>query len=198
MGPDDVPADMRKMVEFAPLSSSTFLCVQLGLANQIDVRYQFNYALPMMEEQYRFVNPGPQDNDLLFYSVPTVTMPNLAPSGGSVVEIFAATGQDDLAENWDEERKERTAETVVEALSRLHDIDVVTKRVRSPRDFERGLHLYQGRIYGLSPATNPGAYFPYQPGVPGLYLAGQTTHPGYGIAPSAMSGILSAQALVGN
>jgi phytoene desaturase len=198
MDPADVPVDILKMVEVAPLSASTFFCVQLGLANQIDVRSQLNFALPMMEEQYRLVNPDPQDCDLLFYSVPTVTLPALAPPGGSVVEIFAATRKDDLAGNWDEERKERTAKSVIEALSRLHDINMVTKRVRCPRDFETGLHLYQGRIYGLSPATNLGAYFPYESGVPGLYLAGQTTHPGYGIAPSTMSGILVAQALAGN
>jgi len=196
MDPADAPAKMVTRAKNARLSANTFFCVQLGLANKIDVRSQLNYALPMMEEQYKFMNPGRQDSDLLFYSVPTVTQPELAPPGGSVVEIFAATGQDDPAEAWDEERKERMAETVVEELSRRHEINVVSKRMRSPKDFLTGLRLYKGKIYGLSPGLNPGDYFPYQASLPGLYLAGQTTHPGYGIAPSAMSGVLAAEALL--
>jgi len=57
------------------------------------------------------------------------------------------------------------------------------------------LHLYQGAVYGLSPAADPWTLFPHKTPIPGLYLAGQTTFPGFGVANAAMSGIFAAEAL---
>jgi phytoene dehydrogenase-like protein len=196
MKPEDAPVKMREKAKNAPLSANRFFNVQLGLANRIDVDSQVNYALPMMEEQRRFIHPGPDDTGIFIYSVPTVTLPELAPEGGSVVEVFAATGQEIPADGWDEEMKASKAEAVIEALFSLHHMDIVTRRVRSPRDYQTGLNLYKGKIYGLSPAISPGDYFPHKSPLPGLYLAGQTTHPGYGIMPSIMSGILAAEKIV--
>jgi len=130
------------------------------------------------------------------YFVPTVTMPELAPKGGSIIEMFPAVKQDRPVDNWDKETTRKAVESALQALSRLHNIDIAMKRVLSPKDFQDRLHLYKGAIYGLSAAADIGAYFPHASQIPGLYQAGQTTYPGYGVAPAAMSGIFAAETLL--
>lgn len=81
------------------------------------------------------------------------------------------------------------------ALSRTYDLDIAVTRVRSPQDYLESMHLFPGALYGLSPAATPREQFPHAPAIPGLFLAGQTTFPGYGVAPVMMSGIFAAEAL---
>jgi phytoene dehydrogenase-like protein len=58
------------------------------------------------------------------------------------------------------------------------------------------MHLFEGALYGLSPASTPRDQFPHAGAVPGLFLAGQTTYPGYGVGSAMMSGIFAAEALL--
>jgi phytoene dehydrogenase-like protein len=51
-------------------------------------------------------------------------------------------------------------------------------------------------LYGLSPAADPRELFPQRTPIAGLFQAGQTSYPGYGVAPAAMSGIFAAEALM--
>ena len=55
------------------------------------------------------------------------------------------------------------------------------------------MHLYQGALYGLSPATPPQDHFSHAAAIPGLVLAGQCTYPGYGVAPAIVSGVVAAE-----
>jgi phytoene dehydrogenase-like protein len=100
------------------------------------------------------------------------------------------------ADEWDEDRKERIVAAAVRSLSRLHDMEVAVTRAQSPKDFQGRMHLYKGSLYGLSPLADPRSQFEHKSDVPGLYMAGQTTFPGYGVGPAAMSGILAAEALL--
>jgi phytoene desaturase len=84
----------------------------------------------------------------------------------------------------------------VAALSRIHELDIAVTRVVTPRSFRDDLHLYEGAVYGLSPAADPRAQFPHRTPIAGLYQAGQTTYPGFGVGSAAMSGILAAEALI--
>lgn len=122
-------------------------------------------------------------------------MPELASQGGSIIEMFYPVKADLPLEYWHEGRKERLAEAAVAALSRTYDLDVVVTRVRSPKDFLESMHLFQGALYGLSPAATPREQFPHTHAISGLFLAGQTTFPGYGVGAAMMSGILPAEAL---
>ncbi len=149
-----------------------------------------------MEEQYKIFMIDKYGVKWLGCSVPTKTMQELAPPGASIVEMFVPLVQDDSVERWDDKKKERIAEEAIVALSRMHNIDIAVKRIRSPKDFQNGMHLYKGAIYGLSPAADPKAQFPHNTSIPGLYLAGQTTYPGFGVPSSAMSGIFAAEALM--
>jgi phytoene dehydrogenase-like protein len=193
--PADVPANLMRKAQRAPLSLRA-LCIQLGLSNHVQARSFSNAVLPMMDEQDSFF--APQDDIVRWfqYFVPTVVMPELAPRGGSIVEMFPPIPQNLAVNDWDDRRTSKIVESAISALSRPHKLDIVVKRVTTPRDYLERMHLYQGAIYGLSPSADPRAMFPHNPLIPGLYLAGQTTFPGYGVVSAAMSGIFAAEELL--
>lgn len=192
---EDVPNDMRRKVQNAPLSHKA-LVIQLGLSNRIDVRSHSNSILPMLDEQYKVFLPDAEGVKWPIYSVPTVTLPELAPRGASIVEMFPPINQDTPAEDWDDGHEERIVEIAVKALARLHRVDIAVTRVTGPKDFQDRMHLYKGAIYGLSPNAALSAQFPHASPIRGLYQAGQTTYPGYGVSSAAMSGILTAETLM--
>jgi phytoene dehydrogenase-like protein len=99
-------------------------------------------------------------------------------------------------DDWDEGKREKIVESAVRALSRIHHIDIAVKRVLSPKDFQDKMHFYKGAVYVLSPSADFRVLFPHNPPVAGLYQAGQTTYPGYGVCPAAMSGIFAAETLM--
>ncbi len=192
---EDVPSNLKRKVQSAPLSHKAFV-IQLGLSNQVDVCSHSNSILPMMDEQYQVFMPSTDDVTWPIYSVPTVTVPELAPSGGSIIELFPSIKQDMPADDWDDQKTERIVELAVKALGRIHKIDIAVTRVTSPKDFQDRMHLYKGAAYGLSPIADPRAQFTHASTIRGLYQAGQTTYPGYGVSSAAMSGIFAAETLM--
>lgn len=152
--------------------------------------------LPMIDDQDKVFVPAEDGVKWPVYSVPTVTMPELAPRGGSIIEVFPSIPQDIPADDWDDQRKERTVGSAMKALSRMHDLRIAVKRVISHKDFQDKMHPYKGAIYGLSPTADLRAYFPHASPIKGLFQAGQTTYPGYGVSSSAMSGIMAAEAVM--
>jgi phytoene dehydrogenase-like protein len=149
-----------------------------------------------MGEQYQVFTPVEDEVKWPVYSVPTVTAPELAPRGGSIVEAFPPVPQERPANEWTAQQAEEIVTATVKTLSHLHQMDIAVTRVRSPCDFQNQLHLYQGAVYGLSPAAELRAYFQHTTPIGGLFQAGQTTYPGYGVSSAAMSGILAAEALL--
>lgn len=87
-------------------------------------------------------------------------------------------------------------DAAVERLARHQPLDIAVRRVVTPMDHARRMHLYRGALYGLSPAATPAQQFPHRTPVQGLYLAGQTTYPGFGVATSLFSGIFAAEAVL--
>ncbi len=197
LNPEALPKGISRNVQKAPWSPKA-LSIQLGLSNVIEGCGHSNSVLPMMREQLKFFAPEGNEVKWFVYLVPTVTMPELASRGGSIIEIFPGIKQEIPADNWDKRKTEKSVESTLKALSRFHHIEVSVKRVLSPKDFQDRWHLYKGAIYGLSTAADIRAYFPHSSQIPGLYQAGQTTYPGFGVAPAAMSGIFAAEALLKN
>ena len=149
----------------------------------------------MMDEQYKVFMPDEDDIKWPIYSVPTVTLPDLAPRGGSIIEMFPPIKQEISAEAWNDQRTERLVESVVRALSRIHKLDIAVTRVTSPKDFPVRMDLYKGAIYGLSPNASLSAQFPHITPIHGLYQAGQTTYPGCGVSSAAMSEIFCSKSV---
>ena len=191
----DVPARLRRKVRRAMLSHRGFV-LQLGLTNKISVRSHSTSVLPWLGNQSQAFQPNKNEWRWPVYSVPTVTMPELAPPGGSIVEMFPPISQGMTAGDWTEERKEEVAAQAIERLKGLHEINIAVRRLLSPKEFEEHAHLYAGALYGLSPLGSPLAMFRHRSPIPGLYLAGQCTWPGFGIASAGMSGIFAAEALM--
>jgi phytoene desaturase len=56
--------------------------------------------------------------------------------------------------------------------------------------------LYEGALYGIAPGAAPGQFFPHRTHINGLYLAGKTAFPGYGVPSAMLSGIQASDALL--
>ncbi len=188
-----VPRSTARRVQRARLSHRA-ISVQLGVANAIEADAVLNMVLPEMERQSEVVRQDPFDVRWPVYSVPTIAAPQLAPAGAAVVEMFIPLGHTPAFGRWDPAARHAVARAAVAALGRLHRLSVVATRIRTPSDFEHQMHLFDGALYGLSPATAPHAHFAHRSAIDGLLLAGQSTYPGYGVAPAMMSGIFAADA----
>ncbi len=195
LGMELVPRSVLEKVKHPRLSHRA-VSIQFGTRKPIQPLAHSVCVLPWMEQQQEMFL---QDGSEVKYPVclfPTLTMPELAPKGGGIVEMFYPVNSGLPLEYWDEERKERLAESAVAALQRNYDMDIVVTRVRSPKDFRDGMHLFDGALYGLSPASRPRDQFPHTCAIAGLFQAGQTTFPGYGVGNAMMSGIFAAEALL--
>lgn len=189
-----VPARIRRKLRKLPLSHRA-LGIQLGLRNRIlPAAYATNHV-PSMEQQHRLLVPQPSGVRWFSFTTPTIDLPELAPDGGSVVEMFAAVDPAHPLDEWNDRLAREQAHSAIDALSRHHALDIATCRIVTPRDYERRMHLFDGALYGLSPGASPTAQFAHETPVPGLFQAGQTTHPGYGVGPAMWSGILAAEAM---
>lgn len=191
----DIPARMMRNVRRAPLSHRGFV-LQLGLSNRIEVRSHVNCVLPWLGEQSQVFQTS--DNKMRWptYTVPTLTLPELAPKGGSIVEMFPTINQEITPDEWNEARKEDVAAQAIALLRRDHEIDIAVSRILSPKEFQGDAHLYAGALYGLAPTAGPAALFKHRTPIRGLYQAGQTTWPGFGVVGAGLSGVFAAETLI--
>jgi phytoene desaturase len=123
----------------------------------------------------------------LYLHAPTVTDPLLAPPGCECFYVLSPVPNlAGRAIDW-ERIKEAYADRILAALEehlpnvRAH---VVTRRLFTPRDFERELAAHHGAAFSLAPRLTQSAWFrPHNrdPRIPGLYLVGAGTHPGPGV-----------------
>ncbi len=191
----ELPPLLRRKKRRAPLSIKAF-CLQLGLSNVISTGSHLTYSLPFMEHLGQYFAPPRPGVTWGYYSVPTVVMPELAPEGGSIVEFFPAIRSDEPVSTWDDERSHDMAQAAIRWLSDRHELQIAVSRVRSPRDFQEQLRLHEGAVYGLSPTAGVLGLFSHRSPIPGLFLGGQTTYPGFGVPTAALSGIYAADALL--
>jgi phytoene dehydrogenase-like protein len=116
--------------------------------------------------------------------VPTVTHPELAPEGGSVISVLVHFVPYSLNGGWDDEARQRLGDRVVEALAThvpgLPSM-LVGRRVLVPPDIESR--------YGTT-AECVG----YDTPLPGLFLCGAGSHPGGGL--TCGPGALAARAII--
>jgi phytoene dehydrogenase-like protein len=190
----DVPTSMLRKTRRAQLSARGFV-LQLGLAGKIETCSHINCVAPWLYEQSQVFRASDNELRWLTYTVPTVTLPELAPAGCSIVEMFPPINQEIAPDDWSEARKENVTAQAVEWLSRNYNIDISQSRVLSPKEFQDDAHLYAGALYGISPVAGPAALFKHRTPIHGLYQAGQTTWPGFGVVGAGMSGVFAAESL---
>ena len=191
MAPADVPASVWRRLRRVPLSHRA-AGVQLGLGNRIDAPAFAVNHVPLMEEQHEVLAPQSDGIRWLSYTTPTLTLPDLARAGGSVIELFVAVDQKLPVDAWDDSATDALGDAAIAALARHHPLDIEVRRVLSPKVYAEKMNLFEGALYGLSPAASPTQQFPHETPIEGLFLAGQATYPGYGVGPALFSGILAA------
>lgn len=197
LDPALMPSRLQRHARRAPLSHRA-ISIQLGVAPAAGFRapaFAVNHV-PLLDQQHRFHVPPQGVPRWYGYTNPTTVLPDLAPEGNAIIEMFApappkasaaAIGADEVAE---------IAGRYIDAVSAEMPFRTLGWRVAGPADFVRERHLYEGALYGLSPGAAPADYFPRAAGLPGLYLAGQTTYPGYGVPTAMLSGLHAADAIL--
>jgi phytoene desaturase len=122
-----------------------------------------------------------------------------APPGGSVVSVYHVAPPHHPEAMW-ETRKDEFADRLLTRAEEATGLrlrgHVVTRRMITPADLEGRLRLPRGAMYGLSPTLRQSG--PFRPGnrsprIGGLYLVGQTTNPGLGVASVMASGSMTAR-----
>ncbi|HET9652287.1 MAG TPA: NAD(P)/FAD-dependent oxidoreductase [Usitatibacter sp.] len=187
------PSAIARRMQHPPLSHRA-VSVQLGVPGPIAAAANSMSVLPWMEDQAQLLAQDGNDMRFPVYVVTSRANPELAPPGASTVEMFYPVASGIPLEHWTEEAKTKLLGLATDVLQRAHGVTPVVWRVRSPRDFATSMNLHAGALYGLSPTATPRELFPHATGIRGLFMAGQTTFPGYGVAPSMMSGIFAAEA----
>lgn len=128
------------------------------------------------------------DDFSLYVHSPSVTDPSLAPPGGSTHYALSPVPHLGVADiDWDAEGP-RYADRILAALeARLIpglSSDLVTRRLFTPKDFERELGAFHGSAFSLEPVLTQSAWFRAHNRddvIRNLYLVGAGTHPGAGV-----------------
>ncbi|MGD2037428.1 MAG: NAD(P)/FAD-dependent oxidoreductase, partial [Desulfobacterales bacterium] len=142
---------------------------------------------------------------ILDIHVPTVSTPDLAPPGHSVVSILVHFVPYGLQPQWDQSQIEKLGNTVVAALEQYAPgvtEAIVAREVLSPVDLEARYGLVRGHIFHGEHALDQLILRPtpecarYHTPIKGLYLCGSGSHPGGGITcgPGALAAAIIAKA----
>jgi phytoene dehydrogenase-like protein len=142
---------------------------------------------------------------ILDIHIATVSNPDLAPPGHSVVSILVHFVPYRLQPQWDQDQTEKLGDTVVATLSQYAPAvsqAIVAREVLSPVDLEARYGLVRGHILHGEHALDQLILRPtpecarYQTPIKGLYLCGSGSHPGGGITcgPGALAASVIAKA----
>jgi phytoene desaturase len=193
---DAVPARMARRARNAPLSHRA-IAIQLGVSGiGAGGAFIVNHV-PLMPQQGQMHVAKPGMPRWMTYTHPTSVLSELAPQGKGIIEFYAPVSGINTISEWTRDMTERSVAVHMQALAlRLPGLKIDARRVIDPKDFALSRHLYEGALYGIAPGVTPDKFFPHRTPVHGLYLAGQTTFPGYGVPSATLSGIQAADALI--
>ncbi|UTV58493.1 phytoene desaturase family protein [Burkholderia arboris] len=191
-----VPRGLAHKARAAPLSHRA-ISIQVGGSGAVPPRAFITNRVPAMRQQGALHASTPGVPHWLAYTCPSLVLPELAPNGKTVLELYAPATGIHAASEWTSAMTEAAVGDYLNALrAHLPGLCIERVRVADPQDFASGRHLYEGALYGIAPGTTPDKFFPHRTGLRGLYLGGQTTFPGYGVPTAMLSGIQAAEAAV--
>jgi len=135
------------------------------------------------------------DRGFMLVSWPSHSDASLAPEGHHCLNLVTFAPYELAEGDWDS-LKEQYLENQLDLLEKKFGLDVrdhiTVAKVNTPRDFER-MYLHPGgAVYALQNDIMASAFFRPRlrsKAVPGLYLAGASTHFGGGVPPTIGSGI---------
>jgi phytoene dehydrogenase-like protein len=144
------------------------------------------------------------ETPILDIHVPTVSAPDLAPAGHSVVSILVHFAPYELEGGWDDAQRKALGDRVVAILEKHAPgigASVVGGDVLSPADIEKRYGATGGHIHHGEHALDQILIRPtpecvgYRTPLAGLYLCGSGSHPGGGL--TCRPGALAAGAILG-
>jgi phytoene desaturase len=202
VGAEQFPSAYVSHIHQMKPSLSAFLAY---LATDLDLR-QFEVSHEMVaypswdhEENYRTILAGKLGG--LVVCIPTLTDPSLAPPGEHLVIVMTLIPYD-VGASWRQEKAEylelltNAVETVIPGLH----AHLTFAEGGSPRTLERYTLNLTGAVYGweLSPEqVGQKRHVEHQTPIEGLLLSGHWTQPGAGIITVVVSGMATAQLLLG-
>ncbi len=155
-----------------------------------------------VEEAHALPGMGqiPDANPSIYFDVPTVLDPSMAPEGKHTlwIEFFAPyqiAGQEGTGlkgTGWTDELKNKVADRVIDKIAQyapnIKD-SIIARRVESPAELGERLGAYKGNYYHMDMTLDQMVFFRplpeianYKTPVEGLYLTGAGTHPGGSIS----------------
>ena len=190
------PRSLTRKARNAPLSHRA-VSIQIGCTGIVPPESFITCHVPQMSRQAEMHVSKAEEPHWLAYTAPAAMQRELAPLGAAVIELHAPATGIDHASEWTDFMTDAALSGYMTVLSRrLPGLSVETLRVMDPRNYAQDRHLHEGALYGMAPGVPPSAFFPHRTPLVGLYLGGQTTFPGYGVAPALLSGIQAVEALL--
>jgi phytoene desaturase len=180
------PKGPRPGLEKREASSSGFVLL-LAVDDPGERLAAHNIVFP---ENYRtefedlFHHPRPLTDPTLYLSVPAAVEPGLAPEGKKAWFVLVNAPSLQQFDQWDEEAYGRfLIERLQSSPFALDPAKVLWREARSPRYFHDHYRAWHGSLYGPSSNTLLAAFLRQKndPGIPGVYFAGGSAHPGGGI-----------------
>lgn len=194
--PAAVPRAMQRTARKAPLSHRA-IAIQLGGQFELSSKAFIVNHVPKMAEQGEMHCATHGEPRWLSWTSPSDVLTGLAPAGKAVIELYAPVSGIAHAKEWTPAMTEHALAGHLAALRRhLPKFQIDTVRTLDPQTFARQRHLHEGALYGVAPGANPNLYFPHRTALPGLYLAGQTTFPGFGVPSAMFSGLQAVASLL--
>lgn len=198
----DEAAEERNRLKKMKYSMSLFL-IYFGTKKQYpDIAHHTVLFGPRYRELLKdiFHDGRLADDFSLYLHAPTRSDPDLAPPGHEAFYVLAPVpnlAKDSV--NWETEG-EIYADKILSYLDERYlpglKENIVTKRIFTPKDFEKQLNAHQGSAFSLEPILTQSAFFRTRnkdSNLRGLYFVGAGTHPGAGV-PGVVN---SAKATVG-
>ncbi len=190
-----IPQEQRKVYSDQRIQNMSYACSGYLLYLGVDkvytnVRHQALY----FSEDYRatldaiFKEKKLPAEPSFHLNIPTVTDPNLAPEGHSLLYVLAPMPNLTAKINWDEAAP-LVREQLLSQIEKLIDPDlrkhIVWEKEFRPDDFQNQYNAYHGTAFGsLSHGFFQSSYFrPHNKArdIDGLYFVGQGTYPGIGM-----------------
>ena len=202
VGPDHLPPRfVKRLSRMKPSLSAVILFLGTTLDMESDelahevFRYR-HYDQEKVHEDIREGRPGGT-----WASIPTRLDPGLAPDGEHSV-ILSSMAQYDIGRPWDEAIDgfvEQLLDDFEDVFPGLRE-SITFREVATPLSMERFCLNHKGAAYAWenTPAQTGGARSPHVTPIEGLFLSGHWTQPGSGSLRALVSGVHTAQMVLGS
>jgi phytoene desaturase len=115
-------------------------------------------VLPLMEKQYEVVAQDPRNVKWPVYSVPTMALPELAPHGGSILEMFVPLAPEVAHREWTEAEKQEIIESTLQPLRRRHALQIAVTVPNAGRFLRPDAPARRGTLRPLASCTASGTF----------------------------------------